>query len=120
MTLTINDIQYPKEYQEARNKLVNERVNVAVAKETANKIGILAEAKKNAKILEAEAEAEAIKKKGEAENGVITGRGEALGQHPIVIQETIAKNYPKVVGTGVMPTLSVEDILPKKKDEDDD
>lgn len=119
MTLTINDIQYPKEYQEARNKLVNERVNVAVAKETAKKVETLAEAKKKAKELEAEAEATAIRKKGEAENEVLAQRAKTLEQNPAIIQETVAKHYPSVVGSGVMPTLSVENILPKKKDDEE-
>jgi regulator of protease activity HflC (stomatin/prohibitin superfamily) len=119
MTLTINDIKYPEAYQEARDKLVKERVAVAVAKETAKRVETLAEAKKKAKELEAEAEATAIRKKGEAENEVLAQRALTLEQNPALIQETVAKHYPTVVGNGVMPTLSVGHILRKKKDEEE-
>jgi regulator of protease activity HflC (stomatin/prohibitin superfamily) len=70
MTLTINDIKYPEDYQNARNNLVNKKIEAAIAKEEAKKMETLAEGRKKQLILEAEGTATAIRLKGEAENEV--------------------------------------------------
>jgi regulator of protease activity HflC (stomatin/prohibitin superfamily) len=81
-----------------------------------------AKAEKEAQIIEAEgvaksteiiadADAKAIEKKGSAENKVLKRKGEILTEKPAISENEVAKHYPQYVGGGIMPTLSVKEML---------
>lgn len=125
LTITINDVMYPKSYQDARDQFVTARVEVGTAQETAKKWEIQAEGKAKALSIQAKGEAEAIKAKGEAEaaaleakgeaeNRVMEERGRVLADNPELISQEVAKNYPTVVG-GAMPTLGIDDIVNRRR-----
>jgi regulator of protease activity HflC (stomatin/prohibitin superfamily) len=81
-----------------------------------------AEAEKKAQIIQAEGvrrateevakgDAAAIEAKGTAENKVLEEKGRILTEKPSISENEVAKHYPQYVGGGVMPTLSIKEML---------
>ena len=98
LDLTIKDFIFDPAFIKATVELETAKINTEKAKEERKQIEELAEARKTAAIKKAEAEAFAVSVKGEAEAEALKKKGSAIDEHPNTIKQTVAENYPKVVG----------------------
>jgi regulator of protease activity HflC (stomatin/prohibitin superfamily) len=127
MSVSIIDVKFDDEYEKSVSALtvaqkeieIQEQKNIkllAEKKAEADAKRILAEAEAYATTKKGEAEATALKKKAEAEanamkmkgaseNEVREKLGEILNAHPELLKEALAKNFPKVVGSGTIVNL---------------
>lgn len=83
----------------------------SIVEERAEQLKISAQAKADAMRIEAEAEADAFKLKGDSENEIRKNLGKILKNHPELIKEELAKNFPKVFGGNSI--INLDDILGK-------
>ena len=123
--LNIIEVKFDKDYEDAvsemakvemQRKIVEEKAEQlkisTTAKAEATKIAAAADAE--AMKLKAEAEAAALKMKGASENEVRARLGEILKEHPELIKEVLAKNFPKVFGGGASPLINLDELLGEK------
>ncbi|MBO5038894.1 MAG: hypothetical protein J6C85_05510 [Alphaproteobacteria bacterium] len=108
LDLTIKDFIFDPAFIKATVELETAKINTEKAKEERKQIEELAEARKTAAMKQAEAEAFAVAAKGKAEADALKKKGKAIDEHPNTIKQTIAENYPKVVGGNPLVNLNLE------------
>ena len=72
---------------------------------------IAAQAEKDVQLLKAEGEAEYRRKIGESENEVKEALGRIFQTYPELVKETLAKNFPKIVGANVLGNIDLDKML---------
>lgn len=109
--LVFGNYVYAPKFLELQESLRDANNNALIAEQ--NKKAQVTEAKGVAESTEiiATADAKAIELKGGAENKVLRRKGEILTDKPAISENEVAKHYPQYVGGGIMPTLSVKDML---------
>ena len=105
VNLKINDVKFEEDYEKAIAKVAVARAKTVEAEELSKQMEIQANARKKATVIEAEGQAEALRLKGASENEVKRVLGEILKDHPELLKEKLAENYPKVVGGNTMVNL---------------
>jgi regulator of protease activity HflC (stomatin/prohibitin superfamily) len=103
--LKINKVKFEKDYEEAMAKVAVSKARTIETKELQKQVEIQAEARKKALIIEAEGKAEALRLQGASENEVRRVLGEVLKDHPELLKQELAKNFPKVFGGSTMIDL---------------
>ncbi len=120
--LNIIDVKFDADYEKAVSEAAKVEMEKKVVELQAEQLKISAQAKADAAAItaegdakaikiKAEAEAEALKAKGASENEVREKLGEILKNHPELIREVLAKNFPKVYGGGATPMINLDSIL---------
>ena len=72
---------------------------------------IAAQAEKDVRILRAEAVAEYKRLIGESENEVREALGRIFQTYPELVKETLAKNFPKIIGANVLGNIDLDKML---------
>lgn len=103
--LKINRVKFEEDYEKAMAKVAVAKARTTETKELQKQVEIQAEAKKKALIIEAEGKAEALRLQGASENEVRRVLGEILRDHPELLKQELAKNFPKVFGGSTMVNL---------------
>ena len=103
--LKINRVKFEADYEQAIAKVAVAKAKTVETEELRKQVEIQAEAKKQAMITEAEGKAMAMRLQGESENEVRRVLGEILKDHPELLQEELAKNFPRVYGGSTMINL---------------
>lgn len=121
INVSITDVKFDKDYEESVALMAKTEIETHIKEEQAKQkeidakgeaeaLKIKAQAAADALKMKAEAEAEGMRLKGASENEIRERLGEILKTHPELIQEVLAKNFPKVVGS-TMPTFNLNEIL---------
>jgi hypothetical protein len=123
VSLKINEIKFEQTYEDACAKVIEQQAKVKEEEQKRQQMLITlktntditrqkAEAEADAIRAKAQAEAEAMKLKGASENEVREKLGVILNSHPELIQEVLAKNFPKVFGgNGATPLIDLGSML---------
>lgn len=106
--LIIKDFIFDPAFIKSTVELETARIDTEKAKEKRKQIEELAEARKTAAMKQAEADAYALAAKGKAEADALKKKGKAIDEHPNTIKQTIAENFPKVVGSNPLVNLNLE------------
>ncbi len=125
MAVAIIDVKFDDEYTKTVSELASVEKRKEIVEKKAEQLIISQKAAAEAKKIEAEAEAAALKMKAEAEaaalkmkgaseNEVRERLGEILKEHPELIKEVLAKNFPKVFGGGATPLINLDELLGEK------
>ena len=124
--LNIINVQFDKDYEDAVSEMAKVEMQRKIVEEKSEQLKISTQAQAEARQMEAdgeaayvrkmaEAEAEAMKVKGASENEVREKLGEIYQARPELIQELLAKNFPKVYGGGnVTPMMDLGELLGNK------
>ena len=107
--LKINKVKFEEDYEKAMAKVAVAKARTTETKELQKQVELQAEAKKKALIIEAQGQAEAMRLKGTSENEIRRVLGEILRDHPELLKQELAKNFPKVFGGSTM--IKLEDLL---------
>jgi hypothetical protein len=107
VSIKINKVEFEDTYEQARAKVAVAKAQVAEAEEKKKQSLILADAKKAIRIKEGEGEAEYTRLTKSA-------LGEMLRQHPEILKEVLAENFPKVFGGGATPVINLDEMLGTK------
>jgi regulator of protease activity HflC (stomatin/prohibitin superfamily) len=116
MSVSIIDVKFDDEYEKSVSALAVAKKEVEIQEQKNLKLlaekqaeaqaqKVQADAEAYAVLKKAEAEANGLKLKGASENEVREKLGEILNAHPELLKEALAKNYPKVVGSGTIVNL---------------
>lgn len=108
LDLIIKDFIFDPAFIKSTVELETARIDTEKAKEKRKQIEELAEARKTAAMKQAEADAYALAAKGKAEADALKKKGKAIDEHPNTIKQTIAENFPKVVGSNPLVNLNLE------------
>lgn len=107
--LNIVDVKFDKDYEEAVAETAKVEMERKIVEEKAKQLKITADAQAEVIRTKAQAEADALKVKGASENEIREALGTILKDHPELIKETLAKNFPKVFGGSTM--VNIDDLL---------
>ncbi len=110
MSVAIIDVQFDEEFTKVVSELAVETKRLDVVKKKGEQLIISEQAQADAVAIRARANADKTKTEGAAENEVLAQQGEVIKDHPELIKNKLAENFPKVYGSGINPMLTIDDI----------
>lgn len=124
--INIIEVKFDTDYEKTIAEAATVEMRKDIVEKQAEQLRISAKAKADARVLlaegeaayikkTAEAEAEGLKLKGASENEIKEKLGEILKGHPELIREVLAKNFPKVYGSGATPLINLDELLGNKQ-----
>ena len=111
VSVTINNNEPNEKIQAAYENVSIARIAAEEEAFKSQQKKIAAQAEKDVRILRAEAVAEYKRLIGESENEVREALGRIFQTYPELVKETLAKNFPKIIGANVLGNIDLDKML---------